>query len=521
MSGQPGDFRQYIRAVRSRLWLVATIVVVAVAATYWHSGRTADSYTTSATLLVNAPVVAPTPPVDERSDVSFRPVQSVVTNDIVHMIGSRPIAARVARRLNLPGPATVQQAIEATPLRGTSVIRITATAQNRELAANLANVTAEEFVAYFRETNRASVAETRRFVEDQLALSRARLEASERAIQTFKERRGLPSVETAASSTIAAMMTGQAALDAAITAQRETNARMDAARNRLSREQAVMVGSRSTAENPVFRQVQGRLVDLELQRANLSQIYTPQHPRMDALAREIAEIKGRLTAEARTMVNAEVTTSNPVHARLVGDIVTLEVERAAVAARVAGLQSTQSRLRGAALSIPSAETEFRRLMRENRVHESNYTMLSGRYQDILLRENLAGFYPASLQLVESALAPARATPSAFPRTAAAAAFAGVVLGVLAALFLEALDDRIRSAQDAEHVLGVPVLAQIPAQGQVRTAPATAIFAVGIVLAATVATAAVARGYVVVPEAASGGIRTVATTVASWFNGGAR
>ncbi|MGH2404614.1 MAG: hypothetical protein ACRDGN_09130, partial [bacterium] len=186
MSGQAGDFKQYVRAVMSRLWLVAVIVVVAVSATYWHIGRSADSYVTSATLLVNAPVVAPTPPIDERADISFRPVQAVVTNDIVQLIGSRPIAARVARRLNLPGPATVQQAVEATPVRATSLIRITARAQNRELAANLANVTAEEFVAYFREMNRASMSETRRFVEDQLALSRARLEASERAIQTFK-----------------------------------------------------------------------------------------------------------------------------------------------------------------------------------------------------------------------------------------------------------------------------------------------------------------------------------------------
>lgn len=521
MGVQTADFRQYVRAVGSRLWLVALIVAVAVGATYWHVGRAPAAYTASATMIVNAPVLTPAPSLDDRGGaVEFRPAQGIVTNDIIYLITSRPIAARVAERLKLPGPASVQRAIEATPIRLSSLIRITATARNRELAANLANVTAEEFVAYFRETNRASMSETRRFVEDQLGLARTRLEGSERAIQSFKESRGMPSIEAQAGIAVSSVATGQAAIDAAIAVRQETEARLATARARFGRERPEVTASRSTAENPVFRQFQARLVDLEIQRTQLSQIYTPQHPRLEAVTSELADIRKRLTTETRTLIGEEVIAANPIHARLLGDIVTLEVERAAVDARVAALQGTQRRLRSAAMSIPSAETQFNRLMRENRVLESTYTSLSNRYQEILLREQLAGFYPASLQLVEAAIAPSRATPSAFPKTAAAAGLAGIVLGVMAALFLEALDDRIRGAQDAEHALGVPVLAQIPSEGHVRTAPATAIFTISMILVAALAIAGVARGYVTA-DAASDGFRNVTTTVTSWFNGIAR
>ena len=39
----------------------------------------------------------------------------------------------------------------------------------------------------------------------------------------------------------------------------------------------------------------------------------------------------------------------------------------------------------------ATEAEFTRLMRENRILEANYTMLATRYQDLLLRENEAGY----------------------------------------------------------------------------------------------------------------------------------
>ncbi len=501
MSGQTVEFKQYIRAIMNRIGLVAIIVVIAVGAAYWQVGRVPPRYVATATLLVTAPVVTPRPPVPSVADTTIVDRSPAgVGSDIIQLISSRPIAERVARRLGLSSPAAVQRAVEATAVRGTSLIRVSATARDRALAANLANVTAEEFVAYFRETNRASVTETRRFVEGQLALARARLEASERAIQAFRQNRLIPSVSAASSQVLSSMAASQTALDTAMVARRETEARLAAARARLGREQPVIVASRATTDNPAFRQIQTRLVDLELLRAQLSQVYTPQHPRLNQIAREIADIRGRLMREARTTIGEEVTSPNPIHARLVGDVVTYEVELAAVGARVEALQAMQRRLQGAMASIPSAEIQDSRLTREHRVMEGNYITLSNRYLELLLHENQAGFFPASLLFVEAAMPPARAAPSSFPRTAAAAGLAGLVLGIVAALFLETLDDRIRTAQDAEHVLGVPVLAQIPTQGHVKAAPATAIFAIGLVLAATVATAAVARGYVAVPEA---------------------
>ncbi len=514
MSAQASELRRYVQAIRNRLWLVAVVILIAMGGALWRGARLPVRYTATSTMIVTAPVLAPAPRVTGADDAGglVRPSFSTVMEDILNLIRSRPIAERVAKRLGLSSPSEVQESVAAAPVLGSSLLRITASARNAELAANIANATAEEFVAFFRETNRASIVEARRFVEEQLRLARVRLEASERAIQTFKESRQMASLAAETAHIRTAMSAAQSELDAALLSLRENGVRLTAARSRLQREQPTIVASRSTSDNPVFRRYQDHLVGLEIQRATLAQAYTPQHPRMEQVVREIAELRARLTAEARTSIAEEITVNNPLHARLLDQIVNYEVDRTALAARAEALQVTVRRRAAAAMTIPAAETEFNRLNRENRVLESDYATLSARYQDFLLRENLAGNYPATLLVVEAANAPARPAPSPLPRTTAAAGLAGMVLGIAVALFLESLDDRIRTPEDAERALGVPVLAQIPAQGNLKPSPAPAVFIVALVIAVMLALAAAVTRF----NGATTVIQNVASTTVAWL-----
>jgi uncharacterized protein involved in exopolysaccharide biosynthesis len=520
MSGPLGEFGQYLQAVTRRWWLVALTVVLAVGGAYVAIGRAPARYSASTTMMLIAPVVVAAPPAiltpGDASGAPIRPSLGTVANDAINLITSRPVADRVTQRLNLSGPSVVRRNVTATQVRGTSLIRVTATARERQRAADIANAVAEEFITYFRETNRGGVTEARRFVEQQLVRSRVQLETAERRLQTLQERRGAPIPLTAASTAMGAVDAARREYDAAATARREVEARLATARGRLQRENPLMLASRSTIDNPFFRQIQTHMIELELSRANLSQIYTPQHPRMDQINREIADVRGRLMHEARTSISEEVTQNNPTHARLMSDVVTLEVDQAATAARAQAMMQTLQRRQADMNGMPSLLTETTRLQREVSVQEANYRSLSARYQDLLLRENEAGFYPAAMQIIEPATVPSRVA-SNFPRVAAAAAGAGLILGFIIALFLEALDDRVRSAQDAERVLGVPVLAEIPTHGQrEKTVPASAMFTILLVLGLGVAVSAVIRGYFTpTASAAVTSVRSVAATVSSW------
>jgi len=515
MSGQTNEFGIYLQAIKNRFWLVLLLVVVAVGAAYWALGRRPSSYTATSIVIVTSPVITPAPTVDARSGEGGTGAGSgagTLSADIVALLDSRPIAARVARRLDIADPRVVQDAIHTSTDRGTSLVRITASARHPERAANLANATAEEFIAYFRETNRNAVSEVRRFVEEQLAMSRARLEQSERALQSFRENRQILSPTDASSRVMTAVRTAETELDTATRALRENEARQAASRVRLAHEQPTIVTQLLTTENPVFRRIQSHLVDLEIRRATISQIYTAAHPSMEAITREINDVRNRMLAEARTMAGDVTSASNPIRSALMSDLVTQQVEQAAINARIAAVQYTLRRRQQEIQTLPSTETEFNRLARETRILETNYTRLSSRLQDLILRENEAGFSPASVHGIEAAVPPLLADARAFPRFAAAAGAAGLLLGIIAALLLELLDDRVRTAQDAERVLGVPVLAQIPAHGQPRVAAAPAVFVLILLLAASAAWAAIARGYLTIPGMASGSTIPTASVV---------
>ncbi len=524
MSGPLGEFGQYFQAVTRRWWLVALTVVLAVGGAYVAIGRAPTRYSASTTLMLVAPIVIAAPPAvltpGEGAGAPIRPSLAVVANDAINLITSRPVAERVARRPELAGPnfgpGVVRRNVTATQVRGTSLIRVTATARERQRAADIANAVTDEFITYFRETNRGGVTEARRFVEQQLTRSRGQLDAAERRLQALQESRGAPIPTTAASTAMGAVDAARREYDAAATVRREVEARLTAARGRLQRENPLMLASRSTIDNPFFRQIQTHMIELELTRANLAQVYTPQHPRMEQVNREITDVRGRLMREARTSIGEEVTQNNPTHARLMSDIVTLEVDQAATSARAQAMQQTLQRRQTEMNGIPSLLTDTTRLQREISIQEANYRSLSARYQDLLLRENEAGFYPAGMQVIEPATAPSRVA-SSFPRVAAAAAGAGLILGFIIALFLEALDDRIRNVQDAERVLGVPVLAEIPTHGQKEsTVPASAMFTILLVIGLAVAVSAIIRGYFTpTASAAATSVRSVAAAVSAW------
>src|SRR3990172_6439990 len=417
------SFKHYARAVRKRWWLLALLAIIAVSGVYFRFGTAAPGYVSSATVMVtSSPFTSPTAGIAGAAPgapTAFASAPTTVLANIVEVLGTRTIAERVAQRVGRTDVGGVQRSISATSPRGTNLIRIEASATTPQGAADLANGAAAELSNFFRQTNAADAGRAREFVVQQLAEVRQRLDASDRAL--IAVRQNPANLDGAASSIIGSYYSGLTAVDDARTALREVAGRQNAA------------------------------------------------------------LQQRLASEAQTQVGREVRTPNPTHARLISDIVTLEVDRAASSARLAGLEQTLRNRRAAVAALPTSQATVTRLTRENQTLDARYRLLATQYQEALLRENLAAFFPAGIQVVEAAAAPERPRPSAVPRTAAAAGIAGIVLGIIAALFLESTDEAIKTPEDVERTLGVPVLAEVPNANEPRVAPANAMFMAGFII----------------------------------------
>jgi len=465
--GSMPEFRRYMRAVTKRWWMVALVVTIAITGVYYRLGDVPPEYKASTTVMITTSV--PFGGLGSQSQNR----NGVMLNNVQELIGTRTMTNRVASALDVQ-PSFVDGNVTAFVPRGTDLLRIRTTASSGAQAAALANTTAKELSAYFRELNSRDAREARQFIESQMPSVRGRLESVDRALQAA--RRDPTGLQGGTNAAMSQYFAAAGALADAQVTRRELEARLKSVTAMLQREQPFMVSERAMLDNPVFRQYESRMIALEVQRVQLSQVYTSQHPRMQQIEAETVALKELLGTTAQTSLGREVSTNNPVHARLLQDVAGLRMERLAVDARIAALDEVVRTRRQQVATIPSTEAKVARLTRDQQILEGNYRMLATNMQEAILRENIAKFMPAGVQIVEPAVAPTQPTPRPVAKTAGVAGLAGLLFGVVAAIFLEATDSSIRTAEDAERTLGVPVLAQIPNANEPRIAPANALFA---------------------------------------------
>ncbi len=472
------NIKEYITSIRRRWWLVVLLPIIAVVGAYSRFGHVPSSYSAGTTLEVTSSVTSVPIEAVPRAPVPFAATTTVVMNDLVQLVGTREIAERVARRLDLHNIGKVQSSISASILRDTDIIRIEATAPDPDTAVGIANAASDELIRLFRETNSQAAAERRRFIGQQLEQARQQLEASDRAI--LAARQGPANFEGATGPIVTGYFSALSALDDAYRSVRETEERLAAVNARLSREPSTVISETARVENPAFTTIQTRLVDLQRQQIELAQSYTPQHPRMQLLQAQIAGLKKQLASEVRTVVDREVRTTNPIQMTFLTTAATLEVDRAVARARIAVLEANVRARYAAAISLLHAQSSLAVHMREQGILEANYRTLSQQYQDAILRENSEAYFPAGIVLVERAATASLSEPARFRPLAVAAVLGGLLLGTMAAIVLEGADEGIHSTEDLERTLGVPVLAEVPNANPPRTGHAPAMFVLAFI-----------------------------------------
>ncbi len=476
------EVRQYYRAVVRRAWLVALLVVLAAGGMYLRTRLGGPQYAATTTLIVTAPVITGTPQVTTGGFTQGQlppPSLATVINDITNLLRARPVAAPVAKQFGLSVGA-VRSAVSASRIRDTDLVAIRAVTDSPKRAAGLANASATQLIRHFRDLSRQDMHEVRLFIEGQLAQLKARLDASDRRILAYKQQHNILDIDQEISQAMVAASTLRTDRDNTMIGVREIEAKLAAAQRRLADEAQMRLISGTLKDNPLFQQYQTRLGDLELQRATLSQTYTPQHPKLKQLEGEIVAVRGQMLATAKKVVDNEVSGTNPIHDQMLGQIATLQVDRAAAQAHLQALGLLTARQQADRLRLPGTAVGLEQLVRENTALAEAHADLFKEYQDALVKENQAGYLRAALSVMEAAVAPVQQQGS-LPKRLSIAGLVGLVLGLMATILLDVSEDRIRSPQEAEGVVGAPVLATVPDVAPQGT-PAGTFLLMGIVLA---------------------------------------
>lgn len=347
---------------------------------------------------------------------------------------------------------TVQQ------LPGTEILEIKYQSTDKDFAVQFVNSLSKVFIESTRDENRADLRTARLFLTDQIEIVEAQLKESEEKLKVFREsERVLQPMED---SKILLQQYGQwdNMLSEVKIAKIEAEQRLNQVQEKLLEQDEIIISSTSIQNNPLVQTYQQHLADLEVSLSGAKERYTSRHPEVLSLQAEIDEIRSKLTNEVQRVIGIETKTLNPIHSELYSQLISIQVELVALDAREQAITGLREQLDQKYTDIPAKELELVRLMRDVEVHENIYLMLLTQNEEIRINEEM---HSGNLQMVDMAVIPETPIKPRVKLNIAIAGVLGLFIGFGLAFLLEFLDNTIKTKEQAEAVLGLPVIGQIP------------------------------------------------------------
>jgi polysaccharide biosynthesis transport protein len=438
----------YLRVLYHRRWLALSVFLAVVLAVAVYTYRAVPLYQAQVSILID---------VDEPNVVGFRQVLDegrlfgAYQQTQQELLLSRALVQRTVRALELwkrPGfgPSTedgavgaVRGALQVAPIRGTRMVYLRFRWRDPAVAAEIANAHAKQYIEQSLEKRFLASQEATKWLDGQLADERKRVEASESALQRYREQHDALSLQDGQNIVVQKLSELNAAVTRAKTTriERETQYRelLDA-----QRDPAALDAFPAILSNGFIQQLKGDLVTLQREYAKLSETLGDRHPTLVETRTAMETTEKRLAAEIARLVESMRTAYQAA----------LTEERSLTRALdEQKLEATALNRRGIEYAALQREAESVRLVYQSLLQRAKETSVSQELR------------ATNVQIID----PARPNRQpVFPRTTfnmLMAILTGTLLAVGAAFLMEMLDDRIKVPGDVTGQLGQAFLGLVP------------------------------------------------------------
>lgn len=332
----------------------------------------------------------------------------------------------------------LQKGLKVSPSRDSNVVSIAYQGADARIAADVANAFAQAYIDASIELKVEPARQYAKWFGDQSKVLRQQVERAQARLTEFQQRKGI--VGTAES------------VDAEVARLNDLAARLSVAQGETREAQSRQLPVRSTAD--ILPEVRQDAVVVTL-RANIAQLEAKikeaagnlgtQHPQYQRMQSELAELKTRLAAEARSVTGGYAVSS------------------VAGRTREADLKAALEAQKRKVLAMKREHDEIAVLVRDVETARRAYDAVTNRLNQTTLESQATRANVSVLAPAVEPLAPS------FPKPFVKMLLFAVILGIVAAgasvVGLEMIDRRVRSVDDLEEMLQMPVLAVIEPPGR--------------------------------------------------------
>jgi capsular exopolysaccharide synthesis family protein len=447
------DVRGFFQALRERVWLVTACLLAGLGAAGYYLQRTPKTYAAKVVLEVQGPKqwinIQDVTKQDAETQEALKTIEQTLKNrDVLAQV---VITNRLASDPRFTGgradaSPTLEQMVNRLSAmvdvrlrKGTRLIDITVQHPAAELTARVANSLVEEYRRQQIELSATESVLVHRILMQEAEALRHKLSAAEQALQDYLK--DLASVSLEDRQTLVLQKLKD--LSQRTTEAKAQRLEKEAAYQRLARcsnEVASLLAIPAVAADPTVMTLRAEVTKAETELATLRQEFKPKHPKY-------------LLAESQLR---EATKA--LHRAVLNVTETSRVAFESAQATEAALEKAVSDQQALALELKQQEGRYNILKREVDSSTALYQNVLNRIKETELTKNLKQDRVHVVQRATVPEKPARPQP---PQVLALGLLAGLGLGVLLALFLNAMDWSLNSVDQTEEYLGLPVLSTVP------------------------------------------------------------
>jgi uncharacterized protein involved in exopolysaccharide biosynthesis len=335
--------------------------------------------------------------------------------------------------------------IEIEPVEETRLLKINVTNTDPAMARDVANTLAQAYIDFNIQNRVKSTQENMGWLTDQLYEMKKKLEDAEAEFLAYKKSVNLISVEDS-QKRIAEKI---ANFNSNYLEARNRRLEIEAKLNQLGQLKGARKNVphlRSLIENNLINSLYSQMLEAELERSRLRKKYRSKHPKTVQANSRISNIRNKLDQE----INKEVGS--------------LEAERSVLIAREQVLQQTVKDLESEAMDTSTKELESTILERNLETNQRLYDAILVRIKESNISGNLE---VSNIRITEKAVLPRGAINQGKRRNVLMAALIGFMIGAGLAFLWEYMDRSLRSEEDIDKYLGLPVLSVIPVGEQAK------------------------------------------------------
>jgi polysaccharide biosynthesis transport protein len=431
--------RDYFLVLDRHKWIIIAALIVTLASTVLYQRKQVPIYHAQTSIIIEEPsrtqeMVLPrnVPVVD--SDYLYLETQ-------LNVITTTPVLATAVKQMALTDAPEgteefnsavdyIRDSIKVTPVKDTRIVNISVSHTEPEKAQAIANAVAQAYIEQDRVSRLQSGRDSIKWLSTQLADLKIKIKKSEDAFQQYKEREGMITLDEKRSAELDEIAKFN---DSYLTA-------------RSSRMEVETIIDKLASENQE---------DVDIPVALLG------NPNLQKLGTELSQLQADLTEKRRTFKETYpgiIKLKERIKSSKQQILSELKRQKDFLEAQEKAFLSQQESKRQNALKLGKKEIDYLTLEREVTTNREMYNGLLTKVKELSLS---GGVDLNNIRIVEPAELPVGATGIDKKMTLALGGILGLFLGIGFAFFLEYLNNTIKTPDDIEQYLELPLLAIIP------------------------------------------------------------